>query len=156
MWEAVGSCEIWEVLFLYVITILFMFLMSADLEQHCFEKIFCSASRFLQVFLEGERASTYLTTEHRKELLQGAASEITRRYYELASDLVSVVCQFICGLLCVLDHLPIILKALVSVVCVHTNTTITCGSDNASWWALSIASWSIFNSKSLWFWVAFS
>lgn len=46
--------------------------------------------RSLKVFLEGERASTYLTTEHRQELLQGAASEITRRYYELASDVVSV------------------------------------------------------------------
>ncbi|KAL8480742.1 hypothetical protein ACS0TY_027327 [Phlomoides rotata] len=46
--------------------------------------------RPLKVFLEGERAATYLTTELRKELLQGSASEITRRYYELASDLVSV------------------------------------------------------------------
>ncbi|KAL1541822.1 Conserved oligomeric Golgi complex subunit 2 [Salvia divinorum] len=46
--------------------------------------------RPLKVFLEGEQAATYLTTEHRKELLQGTASEITRRYYELASDLVSV------------------------------------------------------------------
>ncbi|XP_057785941.1 conserved oligomeric Golgi complex subunit 2 [Salvia miltiorrhiza] len=46
--------------------------------------------RPLKVFLEGERAATYLTTEHRKELLQGTAFEITRRYYELASDVVSV------------------------------------------------------------------
>lgn len=45
----------------------------------------------LQVFLEGERAATYLKAEHRNDLLHGAASEITRRYYELASDLVSVV-----------------------------------------------------------------
>ncbi|KAL6497181.1 Conserved oligomeric Golgi complex subunit 2 [Orobanche gracilis] len=41
-------------------------------------------------FVEGERAATYLTREVRQELLQGAAFEITRRYYELASDLVSV------------------------------------------------------------------
>ncbi|GFP87982.1 conserved oligomeric golgi complex subunit 2 [Phtheirospermum japonicum] len=41
-------------------------------------------------FLEGERAATYLTRELKQELLQGAAFEITRRYYELASDLVSV------------------------------------------------------------------
>ncbi|KAL8480796.1 hypothetical protein ACS0TY_027359 [Phlomoides rotata] len=46
--------------------------------------------RPLKVFLEGERAATYLTSELRKELLQGVAFEITRRYYELASDLVSV------------------------------------------------------------------
>ncbi|XP_042015827.1 conserved oligomeric Golgi complex subunit 2-like [Salvia splendens] len=46
--------------------------------------------RPLKLFLEGEQAATYLTTEHREELLQGTASEITRRYYELASDLVSV------------------------------------------------------------------
>ncbi|KAL1566512.1 conserved oligomeric Golgi complex subunit 2-like [Salvia divinorum] len=44
----------------------------------------------LHVFLEGERTVTYLTTEHRNGLLQGTASEITRRYYELASDIVSV------------------------------------------------------------------
>ncbi|KAK6123711.1 hypothetical protein DH2020_042546 [Rehmannia glutinosa] len=46
--------------------------------------------RPLKSFLEGKRAATYLTSELRKELLQGAAFEITRRYYELASDLVSV------------------------------------------------------------------
>ncbi|XP_047946948.1 conserved oligomeric Golgi complex subunit 2 [Salvia hispanica] len=46
--------------------------------------------RPLKLFLEGKQAATYLTTEHREELLQGTASEITRRYYELASDLVSV------------------------------------------------------------------
>ncbi|KAK6148104.1 hypothetical protein DH2020_019016 [Rehmannia glutinosa] len=46
--------------------------------------------RPLKSFLEGKQAATYLTSELRKELLQGAAFEITRRYYELASDLVSV------------------------------------------------------------------
>ncbi|KAG6404185.1 hypothetical protein SASPL_136425 [Salvia splendens] len=46
--------------------------------------------RPLKHFLEGKQAARYLTTEHREELLQGTASEITRRYYELASDLVSV------------------------------------------------------------------
>ncbi|KAK4486144.1 hypothetical protein RD792_008812 [Penstemon davidsonii] len=46
--------------------------------------------RPLKVFLEGERAATYLTSELRKELLQGATYEITHRYYELAADLVSV------------------------------------------------------------------
>ncbi|KAI3454999.1 hypothetical protein Pfo_011662 [Paulownia fortunei] len=46
--------------------------------------------RPLKSFLEGERTATYLTRELRKELLQGAAIEITHRYYELASDLVSV------------------------------------------------------------------
>ncbi|KAJ4838487.1 Conserved oligomeric Golgi complex subunit 2 [Turnera subulata] len=46
--------------------------------------------RPLKVFLEGERAITYLTKETRNELLLGAATEITGRYYELAADLVSV------------------------------------------------------------------
>ncbi|KAL3652642.1 Conserved oligomeric Golgi complex subunit 2 [Castilleja foliolosa] len=46
--------------------------------------------RPLKAFLEGEKAATYLTRELKQELLQGAAFEITRRYYELASDLVSV------------------------------------------------------------------
>ncbi|CAL5375228.1 unnamed protein product [Camellia sinensis] len=46
--------------------------------------------RPLKAFLEGERATTYLTRENRNELLQGAAFEITGRYHELAADLVSV------------------------------------------------------------------
>ncbi|KAF5957322.1 hypothetical protein HYC85_004547 [Camellia sinensis] len=44
----------------------------------------------VEAFLEGERATTYLTSENRNELLQGAAFEITGRYHELAADLVSV------------------------------------------------------------------
>lgn len=35
----------------------------------------------------------YLREEDKKELLLGAATEITNRYYELASDLVTVVCE---------------------------------------------------------------
>lgn len=46
--------------------------------------------RPLKVLLEGERATMYLTRETRNELLLGAATEITGRYYELAADLVSV------------------------------------------------------------------
>ncbi|KAL8042588.1 hypothetical protein ABFX02_09G062600 [Erythranthe guttata] len=46
--------------------------------------------RPLKAFLEAEQAATYLTKDLRKELVHGAAFEITRRYYELASDLVSV------------------------------------------------------------------
>lgn len=41
--------------------------------------------------MDGERAKAYLTGETRNELLLGAATEITGRYYELAADLVSVV-----------------------------------------------------------------
>ncbi|KAE8123920.1 hypothetical protein FH972_018837 [Carpinus fangiana] len=46
--------------------------------------------RPLKALLDGERATAYLTTESRNELLLGAATEITGRYYELAADLVSV------------------------------------------------------------------
>ncbi|XP_043703780.1 conserved oligomeric Golgi complex subunit 2 [Telopea speciosissima] len=46
--------------------------------------------RPLKSFLDGERASTYLTKEARKKLLQGAATEITGRYHEMAADLVNV------------------------------------------------------------------
>lgn len=46
--------------------------------------------RPLKEFLEGERAATCLTNEMRNELLQGAASEITRRYNDLASELVNM------------------------------------------------------------------
>jgi hypothetical protein len=45
----------------------------------------------MQTFLEGERTSRYLASETKKEILLSAATEITDRYYELASDLVSVV-----------------------------------------------------------------
>lgn len=48
-------------------------------------------TNFSQALLDGERATTYLTRETRNELLYGAATEITVRYYELAADLVSVV-----------------------------------------------------------------
>lgn len=46
--------------------------------------------RPLKTFLDGERATTYLTNAARNDLLLGAATEITGRYYELAADLVSV------------------------------------------------------------------
>ncbi|KAI4336306.1 hypothetical protein L6164_014846 [Bauhinia variegata] len=46
--------------------------------------------RPLKGFLDGERATTYLPSETRKEILLGTATEITDRYYELAADLVSV------------------------------------------------------------------
>jgi hypothetical protein len=45
----------------------------------------------MQTFLDGERTSGYLASETKKEILLSAATEITDRYYELASDLVSVV-----------------------------------------------------------------
>ncbi|KAH7865761.1 hypothetical protein Vadar_010838 [Vaccinium darrowii] len=38
----------------------------------------------LKTFLDGERATAYLTRDIRDELVQGAALEITVRYYELA------------------------------------------------------------------------
>lgn len=47
---------------------------------------------FFQAFLDGEQATKYLTSELRKELIQSAANSITHRYYELAADLISVVC----------------------------------------------------------------
>ncbi|XP_015866985.2 conserved oligomeric Golgi complex subunit 2 isoform X1 [Ziziphus jujuba] len=46
--------------------------------------------RPLKAFLEGERATKYLTEETKSELLIGATTEITNRYYELASELVNV------------------------------------------------------------------
>ncbi|XP_065873329.1 conserved oligomeric Golgi complex subunit 2 [Euphorbia lathyris] len=46
--------------------------------------------RPLKAFLEGERATAYLTKETSNALLLGAATEITGRYYELAAELVSV------------------------------------------------------------------
>ncbi|XP_050224191.1 conserved oligomeric Golgi complex subunit 2 [Mercurialis annua] len=44
----------------------------------------------LKAFLDGERAMTYLTKDNRRELLVGAATEITGRYFELADETVSV------------------------------------------------------------------
>ncbi|KAJ9568385.1 hypothetical protein OSB04_004351 [Centaurea solstitialis] len=44
--------------------------------------------RPLKVFLDGERASTYLTEETKGELVQGAAGKITGRFNELAADIV--------------------------------------------------------------------
>lgn len=41
--------------------------------------------------MDGERASTFLTTETRNALLIDAVTEITARYYEQAADLVSLV-----------------------------------------------------------------
>ncbi|KAL6996985.1 Conserved oligomeric Golgi complex subunit 2 [Sarracenia purpurea var. burkii] len=49
-----------------------------------------SVLRPLKAFLDGERATTYLTRAARDELTLGAALEITGRYHELAADLVSV------------------------------------------------------------------
>lgn len=46
--------------------------------------------RPLKVFLEGERAETYLEEDAKKKLLNEAAAEITRRYYELADELVTM------------------------------------------------------------------
>ncbi|XP_060178580.1 conserved oligomeric Golgi complex subunit 2-like [Lycium barbarum] len=46
--------------------------------------------RPLKEFLDGERAATCLTNEIRNELLQSAALEITRRYNDLASELVNM------------------------------------------------------------------
>ena len=44
-----------------------------------------------QAILDGDRASTFLTTETRTALLTDAVTEITSRYYEQAADLVSLV-----------------------------------------------------------------
>ncbi|QCD81158.1 conserved oligomeric Golgi complex subunit 2 [Vigna unguiculata] len=46
--------------------------------------------RPLKAFLDGERATRYLASDSRSEILHSAATEITDRYYELAADLVSV------------------------------------------------------------------
>lgn len=51
----------------------------------------CQSTPCFQTLLDGERATAYLTNDIRDELVQGAALEITGRYYELAADLVSVV-----------------------------------------------------------------
>ncbi|PWA58698.1 hypothetical protein CTI12_AA393830 [Artemisia annua] len=47
--------------------------------------------RPLKVFLDGERATTYLTEDTKGKLVQGAAFKITGRYYELAADTVNTV-----------------------------------------------------------------
>ncbi|XP_020206306.1 conserved oligomeric Golgi complex subunit 2 [Cajanus cajan] len=46
--------------------------------------------RPLKAFLDGERATRFLASETRNEILLYAATEITDRYHELAADLVSV------------------------------------------------------------------
>ncbi|XP_044486987.1 conserved oligomeric Golgi complex subunit 2 [Mangifera indica] len=46
--------------------------------------------RPLKTLLDGERAMTFLTKETKKELLLGAATEITGCYNELAAELISV------------------------------------------------------------------
>ncbi|KAL3528104.1 hypothetical protein ACH5RR_012760, partial [Cinchona calisaya] len=46
--------------------------------------------RPIKTLLDGQRATTYLTDKIKNELLQSAAIEITGRYNELATDLVSV------------------------------------------------------------------
>lgn len=46
--------------------------------------------RPVKAFLEGDKARNYLTQKTKEELLHGSVSEITRRYYELAADVVSV------------------------------------------------------------------
>ncbi|GJS26809.1 conserved oligomeric Golgi complex subunit 2 [Tanacetum coccineum] len=45
--------------------------------------------RPLKVFLDGERATTYLTEDTKGKLVQGAAFKITGRYYELAAETVN-------------------------------------------------------------------
>lgn len=45
--------------------------------------------RPLKVFLDGERATTYLTEDTKDKLVQGAAFKITGRYHELAADIVN-------------------------------------------------------------------
>ncbi|KAF8044698.1 hypothetical protein N665_7230s0001, partial [Sinapis alba] len=46
--------------------------------------------RHVKAFLEGEKATRFLTQETREELLLRTVTEITRRYYELADEVVSV------------------------------------------------------------------
>ncbi|KAL8230540.1 hypothetical protein R6Q57_000318 [Mikania cordata] len=45
--------------------------------------------RPLKVFLDGERATSYLTEDIKGKLMQGAAFKITGRYHELAADVVN-------------------------------------------------------------------
>lgn len=58
----------------------------------------------------GERASVYLKSEHRKELLHSAVYEITQQYNELASEVISVVRMIILNLSRVLNRNKIILQ----------------------------------------------
>ncbi|PKI53295.1 hypothetical protein CRG98_026323 [Punica granatum] len=46
--------------------------------------------RPLKSLLDGERAAAYMNAEVKSKLISGAATEITGRYYELASELVNV------------------------------------------------------------------
>lgn len=46
---------------------------------------------YSQAFLDGERATTYLSNEVRQKLLLSVTEEITSRYYSQASELVNVV-----------------------------------------------------------------
>ncbi|TXG51298.1 hypothetical protein EZV62_023822 [Acer yangbiense] len=46
--------------------------------------------RPLKTLLEGQQATTYLTTETRNKLLVSAVNEITNRYYEIAADLIEM------------------------------------------------------------------
>ncbi|KAK1433909.1 hypothetical protein QVD17_10827 [Tagetes erecta] len=47
--------------------------------------------RPLQVFLDGERATTYLSEDITGKLVQGAAFKITGRYHELAAEIVNTL-----------------------------------------------------------------
>jgi len=63
--------------------------------------------------LDGERATRYLASDTKNEILLSAATEITDRYYELAADLVSVVsAQIQIALLEILDLLDSMLKTV--------------------------------------------
>ncbi|KAL8167108.1 hypothetical protein V2J09_008607 [Rumex salicifolius] len=46
--------------------------------------------RPLKAFLEGDRATRYLTEDLKNKILRDTCSDITKRYYELAADLVNV------------------------------------------------------------------
>ena len=63
--------------------------------------------------MDGERATRYLASDTKNEILLSAATEITDRYYELAADLVSVVsAQIQIALLEILDLLDSMLKTV--------------------------------------------
>ncbi|KAH0941818.1 hypothetical protein HID58_001455 [Brassica napus] len=46
--------------------------------------------RHVKAFLEGDKATHYLTQETREEILLGTVTDITRRYYESADEVVSL------------------------------------------------------------------
>ncbi|OWM65486.1 hypothetical protein CDL15_Pgr009076 [Punica granatum] len=48
------------------------------------------AEKAAESLLDGERAAAYMNAEVKSKLISGAATEITGRYYELASELVNV------------------------------------------------------------------